>query len=154
MKEWYTAAELVGLPGLPSSERRIRDRAQKYAWNARPRAGKGGGLEYHYTSLPEAVQAELVRRAQPPLLALPAPAPVSTALVVQPAEDPALLAARKAEGDALAAHLRGQAQARMDAKRELLDVITRAKQFDGLNILTAVAVGTLRAGSGSSPLFD
>jgi transposase InsO family protein len=126
----------MNLPGMPGTIRGIGKRAKKESWNARPRSGKGGGLEYHLTSLPEAARNELVRRAQPPLLALPAP--VSTALVVpKPAEID--LAARKAEGDALAAHLRGNAQARMDAKRELLAAIIRAKQFGDLNIMTAVA---------------
>jgi len=137
MKEWYSVSELVSmdLPGMPGTIRGIDKRAKKEGWTARPRQARGGGLEYHLTSLPEEARNELVRRAQPPLPALPAP----TALVVAPPAESTDLAARKAEGDALAAHLRGKAQARMDAKRELLDRITRAKQFDGLNILTAVA---------------
>jgi len=135
MKEWYTVAELVGLPGLPSSDRRIRDRAQKYAWSARPRSGKGGGLEYHLSSLPDDAQAALARREAPILPALPAPNPA--ALPVQPADTAIDPAARKAEGDARAAHLRGNAQARMDAKRDILALVEAAKRA-GSKIETAV----------------
>lgn len=143
-KEYASAKELVGLPYVngqkwPDTERGVHKKADALNIPKRKRAGTKA-WEYLLTALPVETQAALFTTrvsAQPPLPLLPAP--VSTALVVQPAADPALLAARKAEGDALAAHLRGQAQARMDAKRELLDVITRAKQFDGLNILTAVA---------------
>ncbi len=135
MKEWYTAAELMGLPGLPGSERRIRDRAQKDAWTSRQRQGKGGGLEYHLCSFPDAARNELVRRELPELAA---PAPETALVVSKPVMDLAVIAARKAEGDARAAQIRGKAQARMDAKREILALIEDARRYQGLNTMTAV----------------
>ena len=59
MKEWYSSKELMGLPGLPSTQQRITEKAKREGWKKRARAGKGGGWEYHYTSLPAAAQAQL-----------------------------------------------------------------------------------------------
>lgn len=61
---WYTAADLAGLPGLPSTERRVRSRAESDQWSARPRA-RGKGLEYAFASLPPATQTALLLRERP-----------------------------------------------------------------------------------------
>lgn len=55
MEEWYTAQEIIGLPGLPSTDRRIRARAEKEGWQSRQREF-GKGLEYHVTALPTDAQ--------------------------------------------------------------------------------------------------
>lgn len=73
-KSWFTAAELadLALPGLPTSKRKINERADAENWalkvddngepRARPRKGRGGGLEYHLSLLPTAAKGELVKR--------------------------------------------------------------------------------------------
>lgn len=73
-KNWFTAAELadLALPGLPGTKRKVNERADRENWalsvddngmpRARPRKGRGGGLEYHLSLLPDAAKAELVRR--------------------------------------------------------------------------------------------
>lgn len=55
LEGWYTAKELaeMRLPDLPTSDRRIRDKAQREGWQDRPRSGQGGGQEYHVSSLPQ-----------------------------------------------------------------------------------------------------
>lgn len=58
IKQWYTAKELSGLPGLPKSDRNIRLNANKYGWINRPRS-IGKGFEYHIDSLPVETQAYL-----------------------------------------------------------------------------------------------
>ena len=58
----YTAAELAGLPAMPSTERRIRAKAQRESWTSRPRQGRGGGREYPFDALPPATQAYLQRQ--------------------------------------------------------------------------------------------
>lgn len=50
-KEWFTSAELAGLPGLPSTDRNVRTKAQKEQWKSQKRT-KGKGSEYHISSLP------------------------------------------------------------------------------------------------------
>ncbi|SBW11986.1 transposase [uncultured Alphaproteobacteria bacterium] len=64
MREWYTAAELaeMNLPGLPTTKRGIHMMAQG-SWKSRPRKGRGGGVEYHLSSLPATVQAKLIVRS-------------------------------------------------------------------------------------------
>jgi putative transposase len=73
-KNWFTAAELatLALPGLPGTKRKVNERADRENWalnvddngepRARPRKGRGGGLEYHLSLLPDAAKAELVKR--------------------------------------------------------------------------------------------
>jgi len=68
MKTHYSAAELAAmkLPGLPTSERRINDRARKEGWTSRQVPGKGGkgGMrtEYAVSSLsPEVRNAILMQ---------------------------------------------------------------------------------------------
>lgn len=73
-KTWFTSLELeqLALPGLPKSRREINKRIAAEDWAlkiddsgmplARPRAGRGGGLEYHISQLPDAAKADLVRR--------------------------------------------------------------------------------------------
>lgn len=64
MDRWYSAAELAGLVGLPSTARRVHTRAARDEWQARPRA-RGKGLEYAFATLPSATQAALLLREQP-----------------------------------------------------------------------------------------
>jgi putative transposase len=64
-KEWFTSAELsdAALPGLPQSRKGIDlfiDRSGvRSTAKARPKAGQGGGFEYHYSFLPSVAQAKL-----------------------------------------------------------------------------------------------
>jgi len=60
--QWYSAAELAGLSGLPSTERRVREKAIREKWEYRERAGRGGGREYSFNTLPDATQAALTKR--------------------------------------------------------------------------------------------
>ncbi|CCN69751.1 DNA-binding protein [Vibrio nigripulchritudo] len=50
-KEWFTPIELAGMPGLPSTDRNVRSRANKEGWTSRKKQ-KGKGNEYHISSLP------------------------------------------------------------------------------------------------------
>lgn len=83
MKEWYAPAEIaaLNLPDLPSTKSAVIRVAKRESWQdrtnlaggalARPREGRGGGWEYHYTLLPGRAQAKLVRDAAPALPAKP-----------------------------------------------------------------------------------
>lgn len=73
-REWFSAAELadLALPGLPGDKRSIARRAREERWAAqtgeagelmaRPRRGRGGGIEFHASVLPAAARIELARR--------------------------------------------------------------------------------------------
>ena len=58
---WLTAREIAGLPGMPMSERRTRDRLSALAIPSRQRTGRsgGGGLEYDCSALPEETRAAI-----------------------------------------------------------------------------------------------
>ncbi|SHO58765.1 Bacteriophage Mu transposase [Vibrio quintilis] len=63
MKEWFSAKELCSIGGLPDSVQGIHYKAKTDCWQYRPKAGKGGGKEYHISILPSEVQAALYKRA-------------------------------------------------------------------------------------------
>lgn len=61
LQEFYNANELaeLNLKCLPSSSRRIFEKAKRENWKSQKRQGRGGGLEYELISMPEAVQTEI-----------------------------------------------------------------------------------------------
>lgn len=59
---WVNSRELSGLPGFPGSERGVRDAAKRMGLPARPRAGRGGGVEYAVEALPPAARLEWAAR--------------------------------------------------------------------------------------------
>ena len=73
-REWFTAAELAQqqLPGLPHDKRAMNRFARDNRWLiqhdkagnplCRPRAGRGGGLEFHVSLLPGPARIELGRK--------------------------------------------------------------------------------------------
>ncbi len=63
MKEWYSASELAGLPGMPGTDRGVRKSADRDVWTSRKRQGKGGGREYAFSSLPRQTQDYLLHQA-------------------------------------------------------------------------------------------
>lgn len=62
MQEWFSILELMGCAGLPRTRRAILYRAKNENWQARERQGRGGGLEYHISSLPKETQQALAIR--------------------------------------------------------------------------------------------
>lgn len=71
-KEWFTAEELalLGLPDVPATKRGVNLLAEREDWQApgyadtlwRKRAGRGGGVEYHWMVLPEAARIAIALR--------------------------------------------------------------------------------------------
>lgn len=91
---WLTARELAGLPGMPASERRTRDKLTALAVASRPRQGRegGGGMEYDCSALPAetraAIAARQIARAGTTALALVEPTPVRAFVPPMPAPLP------------------------------------------------------------------
>lgn len=73
----FSAAELAGLPGMPSTRRAVQYRAEADHWPSRPRQGRGGGREYPITCLPTQTREALLARSLAAAAsdALPAEAP-------------------------------------------------------------------------------
>ncbi len=85
MKEWYSAKEAAGLPGLPGTERSVQrkadhDQAKAIPWEERKREGKGGGKEYFWRSLPTVTQEYLLNREIAAVTVSPSPLAASTSL--------------------------------------------------------------------------
>lgn len=71
IREWYSAAEIaaLGLPGLPTTKRRVNELAAVECWASRVSATgarlsrsrqlQGGGIEYHVSLFPADAQALL-----------------------------------------------------------------------------------------------
>lgn len=59
MKQFYTVRELLGITGLPSTERAIQIKAVTNNWTHQIRSGKGGAREYHIGCLPKETQTAL-----------------------------------------------------------------------------------------------
>jgi len=90
-KSHFTAAELaeLALPGLARTKRKINERAAAECWAlatdsagvplARPRTGRGGGLEYSVELLPAAARAALTAQAAVSTIADVTPAPETKA---------------------------------------------------------------------------
>ncbi len=55
---YYTAQELadLSLPGMPTTKRRINEKANRENWEFQKREGRGGGREYPLAALPQAVR--------------------------------------------------------------------------------------------------
>lgn len=75
VKSWYSASELMGLPGLPGSKQGVIDVAKRNTWIHRPRAGRGGGKEYALASLPAVTQQHLAGASAISLPVAPAEPP-------------------------------------------------------------------------------
>lgn len=61
---YLTARELAGLPGMPGTERRTRERLARLNVPGRPRTGRegGGGMEYDSAALPSPTRAAIAAR--------------------------------------------------------------------------------------------
>jgi transposase InsO family protein len=82
MKEWLTAREIAAeaLPEMPTTHSAVVRLADRLGWAdslsyVRPRAGRGGGLEYHVNLLLPEARLEYERRHRQIERAEPAPAP-------------------------------------------------------------------------------
>lgn len=79
---WFSARDIAEV--VRASKRAIEMRAKREGWTARPRAGRGGGSEYAFASLPPATQAALLlRERSAPINATCARSPAWTEARVQ-----------------------------------------------------------------------
>jgi len=63
MNAWYTAKELAGLDGMPTTIQGVNYKAKNEQFIARYRTERGGGFEYHLSTLPEKTKMHLHRLA-------------------------------------------------------------------------------------------
>ncbi len=128
VERWYSAAELVGVAGLPTTVQGVRAMADRDGWPKRAKA-KGKGCEYDFACLPDPAQRELRRRAAISAAnsaTRGAGETVGRKLALKSSIDAAVQQREREAGTARAAGLVGNARDRMNAK---LDVLSRFDQF-------------------------
>lgn len=146
-KDWLTAAELLGLPNMPSDKRGVHRKALASHWTYREVSGNGGTRrEYHVSSLPATTRAALSWNTTAVLAgnagqALQAAAQVGavegvkvelkTNLANQIAET------AKADGLRKLAAMPANDQRRMDAKLQVLRALEEFQQASGLAMTVA-----------------
>lgn len=78
---WLTASEAAaeGLPGMPTTKRQVNRFITDSNAATRKRVGRGGGREFHWSSLPREAAAEYLRRYGKPVSALVTVTPAARA---------------------------------------------------------------------------
>ncbi|MBF0187025.1 MAG: transposase, partial [Magnetococcales bacterium] len=61
-KQWFTAADLAGLPGVPGTARNVTSKAKREGWLFQMRKGRGGGREYALTTLPPETRQAILKQ--------------------------------------------------------------------------------------------
>ncbi|WP_321532303.1 Mu transposase C-terminal domain-containing protein [uncultured Desulfuromonas sp.] len=123
MKDWFTAKELAdrAIDSLPKTESGMKRRADRDGWDSRKRSGSKA-LEYHISSLPDAVQSALLDHA---IATLP-----ETSCALPQANDN--LPAEYADLPA-PAQLAGWQRSTMDARYAILNLVNTIAERRGLN---------------------
>lgn len=139
--EWYTAKDLaaLGLPGLPGTVQGINKLAKRDGWLSRPRQGRGGGVEYRLSSLPETARIALLDRAIATLPETVCPLPVVAENTLPVAADLPDLPAP--------ANLKGWQRRAMDARCALLNYLAMLAATHGMNKALSSMEKAARAGS-------
>lgn len=77
MRSWYTAQELVGMPGLPGTVPGVRKVAIRLEWESQRRLGTKA-IEYAFACLPPETQTALIAKSVTEEPSLPAVAPATS----------------------------------------------------------------------------
>lgn len=147
---WRTAAELAGLPGLPTSEYRTREWLDRIGVPSRPRAGRngGGGREFDTAALPEQTRKALLA-ASVAAVALPgaieAAPPAETFLPTPAPAQPPVPAHRRTPSKADAACA--------DGRMQLVQHLIGAALIVGITRAAAALSEQLASGEVDPPLI-
>lgn len=144
-KNYYTASELAGLPGLPKTKKGVIDRAKAESWPCQARSGRGGGREYPLSALPAATQAHLVDAmiAALPSAVCPLPEAPQTTLTVRAETLPAVAAEIDVPD---LGELKTWQTSRMDARLEFIRLIEQGECTIGVGKTIDVLVEKSQAG--------
>jgi putative transposase len=141
-KTYYTAKELAGRPGLPSTEQAVNYRARKENWPFQKRSGRGGGKEYPLTALPAETRDylldQLITKLPEKVCALPAVAHETAVAVVEAPAFPAVTTLKKWQRDT------------MDARIYFMRLIEEAAA-KGLGVTNAIRTLVAKAHGGELP---
>ncbi|WP_198361377.1 DNA-binding protein [Halomonas sp. N3-2A] len=97
---WYSAKELAGLPGLPGTERNVREYAKRHGWEGQQRLGSKA-IEYAFSVLPTETQNALLLAQTDNA----APTPASTVVPQQEEQRPGQLQLTDAQRQVMTARV-------------------------------------------------
>ncbi|SED34892.1 DNA-binding protein [Pseudomonas anguilliseptica] len=86
MRKWFTAQELAGLPGLPTTDRNVRLMAEREGWEGQRRIGSKA-VEYSFAVLPAEAQAGILARLVQQEQPQEAPKPTAPHSLISPKRD-------------------------------------------------------------------
>lgn len=140
MKLWLTAAELAGMPGMPSSRFRVQERAKRESWSQKTEPVRGGQLiSYSVDSLPEQTRLAIAQQnASNDSVAQPVAVVMANAIAAGEKTKAARRAADRVAGTALAANVTGPRAEERDDKLRVLVCLERFRQTMGLQLCPAV----------------
>lgn len=131
-KTHYTAAELAGLPGLPTTKKGVIGMATREGWPSQKRAGRGGGREYPVSALPQETRRHLFDQAigNLPVTACPLPSQTDSAenlpTVREAAAPPVIIEAPDL------ANLKSWQTRTMDARLAIIRMLEHAEPLVGI----------------------
>lgn len=142
-KRWYSAQELAGLPGMPTTDRRVRSAAEKNLWVTRSKES-GKGHEYAIESLPEVTRSHLMRQ----MIAAVTPVETASPTIVATTGEGALTstAAIRSPHSYSAAQLIVR-----DARLSILNAIQQAAEQHGMSASKAIEAWVAAVSDGSMP---
>lgn len=149
-RTWWSAADLVGLPGLPGTVQNINAKAKREGWTSQARKARGGGCEYHISSLPLAARAELQRRATDTTPDGRAGRQAARKERLKETVDEHVRAAAVQAGTARAATLSGNAEVRMAARLAAVAAVAAClREHDVSYCIAAYNTGELDVSEGT-----
>lgn len=138
MNEWFSANDLAGLKGMPSSPQGVNKKARLEQWQKQQQNGKQGkAYEYHLHSLPPETQQQLRLNA--------ALAVIPQAAELQPKrDDPALIARLNNATDKGRDKAKGKAEACMQLQAFLDQGFSYTQAEAGAATAKNVSQGSLK----------
>lgn len=138
IKDFYTAKEIADmrLTSLPAFHRNVRATAEKENWVSRKRAGRGGGMEYAFESLPAKAQAEIKTKAYKALMPKQSADAGRQVAVIANRDLQSLDDAQRATADAriLMTLLVGQYEAGLGSRNKALDAVVAMSRDEALPV--------------------
>lgn len=142
-QQWFSAKEIAIYTG--ETPQGINKKATNQQWKSQPRKGKGGGREYHMSSLPSETRQAIAANAMLQETEEVAAARQAAGAIAK--STPAAEKASPSEAALKAAALNGKEADRADAKLEVIRCISQIKALGSLS--WADAVTAYNNGSGN-----
>lgn len=146
-ERWYSAAELVGLAGMPTTHSAVIRFAKREGWMSRQRKGRGGGSQYPLSALPSVTQTAI-------LLTNNAPSSVIESLVERPSKarlSAAQIKAAWARYEAVPQHLKTVAAQRLKALQAVERLVAEGRGLMDARALVAAQLQREGVKGGSIP---